>query len=160
MRFWNGLQKGIRIRMWHWCFTQTCQNLNYIIQLFWDVQVKHHCHIWINIYVTCLNHLKQTLGPFRKQVIYFTLHAIDWFLYDWKLGSRQIWFIEVIFTGKRGLEIPWKCKKKLAMWNFGKLKILFAPKLSWRMTSETFFLTNPFDMLHLPWHLHYLRKKD
>ena len=160
MRFWNGLQKSIRIRIWHWCFTQTCQNLNYIIQLFWHVRVKHHCHIWINIYVTCLNYLKQTLGPFRKQVIYFTLHAIDWFLYDWRLGSRQIWFIEVIFTGKRGLEIPWKCTKKLAMWNFGKLKILFAPKLSWRMTSETFFLTNLFDMLHLPWHLHYLRKKD
>ena len=160
MRFWNGLQKSIRIRMWRWCFTQTCQNLNYIIQLFWHVRVKHHCHIWINIYVTCLNHLKQALGTFRKQVIYFTLHTIDWFLYDWKLGSRQIWFIEVIFTGQRGLEIPWKCTKKLAMLNFWKVENFIRSQISLANGMWNIFLTNLFEMLHLPWHLHYLRKKD
>ena len=39
-----------------------------------------------------------------------------------------------------GLKIPWKYAKWLAMWNTGKLKIVFAPKFVWRTTSETFIV--------------------
>ena len=39
-----------------------------------------------------------------------------------------------------GLKIPWKYAKWLAMWNIGKLKIVFAPKFVWRTTSETFIV--------------------
>ena len=39
-----------------------------------------------------------------------------------------------------GMKIPWKYAKWLAMWNTGKLKIVFAPKFVWRTTSETFIV--------------------
>ena len=71
-----------KVCMWHWCFTRTCQNLNFIIQIFW--RVKHYCHIRIIILCNFSNPfiLWQTFDPYRKQAIDFTLR-INWLVSIW-----------------------------------------------------------------------------